>query len=399
MKCAYRQVLCVVLLFLAASASSAPRGGISVALVQSVPEGTELGQPGMAEAKETWIRMINAAQTSIEIEQMYVSGKNGTSDATNDVIQALESASARGVKIRLILAKNMISTDTVMLERLRNIPNLTLGVIDLGKLTGGIQHAKFWIVDGKNLFVGSQNFDYLALTQIHEVGVEIQDRVLAARLHSVFEMDWEISQTGRMPTDLGRAPSTPPGADVELVASPPSLNPENIRGALVALKGLLKMAKNTVRIQVMEYSTFAYGSSTQMWTELDDSIRAAARRGVKIEFIVSHWNTARPAIESIKSLSLEKNIELRICTVPDLPSGHTPFSRVIHSKYMIIDDSILWVGSSNWSKNYFDATRGVEMIMRRPDLAAAAARMFSTVWSAPYTVGIDVNRAYPKPIK
>ena len=121
-----------------ASALLTPLGGTPAVLVQSVPEGTDLGQPGMPYAKETWIQMINEAQTSIDIEQMYVSGNGGTSDATNDVIQALESASARGVQIRLLLAKSMINTDTVMLERLKNISNLSLRVIDLGKLTGGI---------------------------------------------------------------------------------------------------------------------------------------------------------------------------------------------------------------------------------------------------------------------
>jgi phosphatidylserine/phosphatidylglycerophosphate/cardiolipin synthase-like enzyme len=374
-------------------------GHPTATLVQSVPEGTDLGQPGMPEAKATWIEMVNGAKRSIDIEQMYVSGDSGTSRATGDVINALEAASARGVKIRLILASNMIDTDPIMLARLKKIPTLTLGVVDYGKITGGIQHTKFWIVDRKEFFLGSQNFDYLALTQIHEFGVRVEDRRLSERLHSVFELDWKIALTGAVPSDLGKAPRARRNADIEMVASPPVLNPEGFTPAIDALKALLASAKHSVRIQVMNYSTYSRSANEGQWLEIDHAIRAAAARGVKVQFLVSHWNTEKPGIESIKSLSQVKNVELRICTVPDLPTGHTPYSRVIHSKYMIVDDAVLWLGSSNWSKGYFDATRGIELILKRTELAESATRMFNTVWTAPYSVPVDVNRDYPKPIK
>lgn len=376
--------------------SVAPVAMIPITIVQSVPEGSRLDQPGMPYAKATWIHMIGTARETIDIEQMYVSGDQGKARDMNDVVRAMDAAAKRGVKIRLLLATRMLDTDPVLLKRLQAIPNLQIAAVDYGKLTGGIQHAKFWIVDSRDTFIGSQNFDYLALTQIHEVGVRILDPNVANRLQSVFDLDWNMATTGRIPPNLGVAPVMSRGTDVDIFSSPARLNPKNIRAALPELKRLLDHAKKTVRIQVMEYSTF---SGPSPWNGIDDSLRAAAHRGVKIEFVVSHWNTARPAIDSIKRLSLEPNISVRIATVPDLPSGHIPFSRVTHSKYMVIDDEVLWVGTSNWSRGYFEATRGIEVVMYRRELAAAATRMFSTLWTAPFTVPVDVNRDYPKPTK
>lgn len=38
--------------------------------------------------------------------------------------------------------------------------------VNFGRLTGGILHSKFWIVDRKHVFIGSANMDWRALTQV-----------------------------------------------------------------------------------------------------------------------------------------------------------------------------------------------------------------------------------------
>lgn len=39
--------------------------------------------------------------------------------------------------------------------------------VNFGRLTGGILHSKFWIVDRKHIFIGSANMDWRALTQVY----------------------------------------------------------------------------------------------------------------------------------------------------------------------------------------------------------------------------------------
>lgn len=34
------------------------------------------------------------------------------------------------------------------------------------QLTGGVLHSKFWVVDGRHVYVGSANMDWRSLTQV-----------------------------------------------------------------------------------------------------------------------------------------------------------------------------------------------------------------------------------------
>lgn len=38
--------------------------------------------------------------------------------------------------------------------------------VNLGKLTNGTLHSKFWIVDRKHVFIGSANMDWRAITEV-----------------------------------------------------------------------------------------------------------------------------------------------------------------------------------------------------------------------------------------
>ncbi len=60
----------------------------------------------------------------------------------------------------------------------------------MGNIAGGVMHAKYFIVDSENLFVGSQNMDWRALIHIHELGVRVKNKYLANTFQEVFEFDW-----------------------------------------------------------------------------------------------------------------------------------------------------------------------------------------------------------------
>jgi phosphatidylserine/phosphatidylglycerophosphate/cardiolipin synthase-like enzyme len=366
-----------------------------VEIVQSIPEGTNLALPELRQAKDVWPLMIDAAKSTLDIAQMYVSSAKGR--ALEPVIEALEAAGNRGVKIRFLLWVGMQENDPASLARLRAIPNLTLAIYDISKVTGGFHHAKYWVVDGKEIFVGSQNFDWLSLEEIHETGVRIESKPLADRLETVFAHDWGFATTGAWGDESVPASSNAP-SDVELLSSPERLNPKGVSVAITRLLELLGNAKESIRIALLDYSTTAY-SGDGPWTEIDDALRAAAKRGVKVELLLSHWNTAKNEIGAIRALAVVPGIEVKISFVPDLPTGHVPYSRVIHTKHMIVDGKTYWVGTSNWSRGYFYDARDIEIVMNRPDLARTGARIFEAVWTAPFTEDLDPNRDYPAPIK
>ena len=54
----------------------------------------------------------------------------------------------------------------------------------------------------------------------------------------------------------------------------------------------------------------------------------------------------------------------------------------------------IWVGTSNWSRGYFTATRGIELILRDRALAGKGARIFTTLWQSPYSETVDPARVY-----
>jgi phosphatidylserine/phosphatidylglycerophosphate/cardiolipin synthase-like enzyme len=376
---------------------SNPPSSNSYQLVQSVPAGTQLANPKLPYAKETWVRSIQESQSTIDIEQMYVQGEDG--EALDDVITALkQAAEVRNVKIRFLVSSKMKDTDPATMARIKAIKNLEMRDVDYGALTGGIQHAKFFIFDHKKIFVGSQNFDWKALTQILELGVQIEDATIASQLQSIFDLDWSMALTKKIPEDLGVAASADSQSDVLMVASPAATTAKNIPDAFSELKGMILSANKILKISVMDYSTFRYGSK-QEWTELDQLLRIRAAEGLRIQLLVSHWNTEEPEIRSIKSLCQVPNVEVRIATIPEIANRPLSFARVNHGKFMIADSATLWMGTSNWSHGYFFATRGIEFIFKKPEMAADAEVVFDLLWKAPYTEPVDVNRDYPKPRK
>ena len=56
-------------------------------------------------------------------------------------------------------------------------------------------------------------------------------------------------------------------------------------------------------------------------------------------------------------------------SVPELPGRFIPFARVVHSKYLIVDEKILWVGTANWEPGMFLGCRNIELVIRRPAFA------------------------------
>ena len=58
-----------------------------------------------------------------------------------------------------------------------------------------------------------------------------------------------------------------------------------------------------------------------------------------------------------------RNIEVKLVTIPEWSGGFIPFARVIHAKYLVVDAEHSWLGTSNWSKDYFFKSRNVGIVV------------------------------------
>ncbi|MFC1522153.1 phospholipase D-like domain-containing protein [Elusimicrobiota bacterium] len=369
-------------------------------LAVTIPVETELSHADVRPALDVWVEMFASSKESLDLAFFYCSPKKG--ESIDKVFDELRKAGERGVRVRVLLEKKFekVSKDGIAL--LKTFPNLELRIFNVSKMKrDGILHAKYFLVDGKGAFVGSQNLDWRSLTHIHELGLKITDSGVVKDLAAVFEHDWkaaELIAAGKKVKGINRRrPKAPADRRAYLVASPYKFNPKGIADSETTLTRLLARAENDIEIQLLDYKPLT--RKKRFYSPIDNALRLAATRGVKIKLLVSHWNTKAPYIDHLKSLHVIPNIEVHVATIPEAKQGPIPFSRVLHSKTLVIDGKTLWLGTSNWSGGYLDNSRNVEVVVNDEALAAKVHELYSDLWNSRYTEPIDVMKEYPKPRK
>jgi len=394
----------LALLFYAATTLAAP----PVQLVETRPVESALGNPVLPSAHDVWVEMIRGARQTLDIEQFYLSSWPG--EPLEDVLDAIGEAAGRGVKVRLILDARMHRTYPQPADSLRGVPGIEVRLLRMGPIAGGVQHAKFFIVDGEDAFLGSQNFDWRALKHIHELGVRVRDARVAGTLREAFEWDWEAAGDQRAGRDstgarvrAGPPRSTPRAAPARILQAPgdtavvrPSYSPRKFipdttlwdRDAIVRL---LDSARREVAVQLLTYSVADRGERDDA---LDAALRRAAARGVKVRLIVSDWEADNPRIADLQRLAEIPNVEARLSTVPEWSGGYIPFARVEHCKYAVVDSLSTWVGTSNWEPGYFHGSRNVAVTIRNRAIALDACKVFETSWRAPGTRVVKAGEKY-----
>ncbi len=368
-------------------------------LVVTYPVETTLVNEDIRGPVAVWKEMIDSAKKKIDLQHMYASGKAG--EPLEEVIDRLEAAAQRGVKIRMLLEENMKrATFPETLERLQKIQGLELRFIKFSAIAGdGIIHTKAMVIDGGSIaYVGSQNFDYRALKHIQETGIKISEKKIASEVQSIFDHDWKaadlLSKKKKVPS-IQKKPILSDGkSNFYLVASPFAYNPKGVKDSEQELLRLLGEAKEEIRISLLDY--YPLNRDKSFYSPIDNALRAAQARKVKIKLLVSHWNTSKPGVDHLKSLSILPGVEIKIATIPQAKEGFIPFGRVNHSKYMSIDNKIAWVGTSNWTGGYLDKSRNMEIVMKNEDMAKRLSALHEQLWNSSYSAPLELTKDYPK---
>ena len=375
------------------TSAPAPAPAAEIELVESVPIETTLDLADVRDAADVWPEMIDRAKRTLDIAQFYASDASGEAAKTSrlaPIVAALERAVLRGVRVRFLADAVFAPKYPETLEHLERL-GIRVKTIDCAPRYGGVQHAKYIVADGEESFIGSQNFDWRALEHIQEMGVRVRSPAIAGALLDVFETDWALADAGTPSATRARLHRVPPtiraesGEELTLVASPKGWLPDESRWDLDRIVALLDGAASSVCLQVLHYSTQNRDKSS--FTTLDDALRRAAARGVRVRLLVSHWgtNAGTHARKSVAELSSVPNVEVRVLTIPPWSGGAIPFARVAHAKYMIVDGRAAWIGTSNWEGDYFLKTRNVAIVTEGGTLAPRLARIFDDAWSSTYT--------------
>lgn len=390
-----------------------------VQLVETRPVEATLGDPALPEARDVWLEMIRGAERTLDLEQFYLSTWPG--EPLEPVLDAIGAAARRGVRVRLILDARMHDTYPRTADSLGKVPGIAVRLIDMAKVAGGgVQHAKYFLVDDKEMFIGSQNLDWRALKHIHEMGLRIRDARTVAVFQEVFEMDWAASDTistrpapaaeadsartrparaaldtarvaaGRRASKGAPRPRLPirivqaPGDTVDLTPgyAPLAYIPDSALWDRDAIVRLIDSARHEFIVTLLSYGRGREGDA------VDEALRRAAARGVKVKILVSDWMAGRPAMADAESL-VARGAEVRLSVVKEWTGGYIPYARVEHCKFAIADSTRLWLGTSNWEPSYFTRSRNLGVSMKNRNLAMTARRVFETSWTSPDAIVVQ----------
>lgn len=364
-------------------------------IVESIPVETNLDNEKIRNTSIVWLEMINSATRTIDIEQFYIS--NQKDEALEPIIKAIEKQAQKGIKIRIIVENNMADTYPETLKRLNKQKNIIVKTIKIFHQTHGIQHSKFFIIDEEKVFIGSQNFDWRALDHIHEIGLSINHPKYAMAMTDIFELDWEQCDKDTLITILqNNKTEFQTHYQNETIyffptASPYKNIPEKFISDEKAIIDAINNANTRICIQLLSYSPSAYKT---YYSNLDNAIRNAAIRGVKVNLLVSDWCQKKYEMPYLKSLSVLPNITVKLSTIPEYSKKYIPFARVEHCKFMVVDNNISWVGTSNWKKNYFYNSRNLGLIIKSPLINGLLYDIFQKSWSGSYSRKVEPEKNY-----
>jgi len=175
--------------------------------------------------------------------------------------------------------------------------------------------------------------------------------------------------------------------------TPHRFNPDTTMDDLARIEHLIDSARAEVVFQVLQYST---ESRSGRFTVIDDALRRAAARGVKVRMVISDWVLGGRGLPALQELAQIPGIEVRISTLPEWSGGYIPFARVEHCKYVVVDSLWTWVGTSNWEPGYFHGSRNLAVTLRNRPLALEARKVFETSWTAPGTRAVKPGETYER---
>uniref|UniRef100_A0A7M4FCC6 Phospholipase D family member 4 n=1 Tax=Crocodylus porosus TaxID=8502 RepID=A0A7M4FCC6_CROPO len=358
----------------------------SFELVESVPYDMpyESNSTTAKPLDQAWMGLLNMAQDRIHMVSYYwsLTGKDiSVNDSSSEKVKRkqkwLESLLMENVSVYIATSFPTLavkSTDLNVLEA----KGARVRRIDFGKLTNGVLHTKFWIVDMKHIYIGSANMDWRSLSQVKEVGAVIYNcSCLAQDLWKTFSTYWDVGHANASIPDPWPANySTNINKDRPLEvqfngtltkASPPAFCPKGRTHDLLSVISIIRDAQEYVYASVMDYfPTSRFTHPARYWPDIDDALRSVAfTRKVRIRLLISCWLHTDPYmlhyLQSLRALNdpdTHISMEVKLFIVPVLNHTNIPYGRVNHNKYMVTD-KVAYFGTSNWSEDYFTTTAGV----------------------------------------
>nr|XP_033813329.1 phospholipase D3 [Geotrypetes seraphini]XP_033813330.1 phospholipase D3 [Geotrypetes seraphini]XP_033813331.1 phospholipase D3 [Geotrypetes seraphini] len=370
-------------------------------LVESIPEGVVYNENSTSNPSifQAWLNLIRNASSSMDIASFYWTLTNEdtrTSEPTasqgKEILQELLKLPQRGVMLRIVVNPPSSPGQKNDLQALIQSGAL-IREVDLPKLTGGVLHTKFLVVDGKHMFIGSANMDWRSLTQVKELGATVYNcSCLVKDLQKIFKAYWTLGMSNAsIPSPWPEEYATSYNKDTPLAvtlngtssqiylsSAPPALCAQGRTGDLQAILSIINDARTFVYVAVMDYfPTMEYSYPKKFWPQIDDYLRKAAyERKVHVRLLISCWHNTDPSMfPFLRSLAAMRDnkthydIDVKLFVVPATAAqARIPYARVNHNKYLVTE-KVAYIGTSNWCGDYFVRTAGSALIVNQTGAA------------------------------
>ena len=294
------------------------------------------------EGHQPFVRAIDDARQSIAMTMYHLT------DA--DVVAALVRAAGRGVSVRVILDGKSLGPGQAANRRAAD--ELRAGAVEVQASSAAfsITHVKAMVVDGAVAFVTAINLTHDADRTL-DLGIVTRDRAIVADVTALFEADWDNARTGGHTTPARHAAS--------LVVAP-----VDARAKLVAL---IASAHHDLLVTVENLGD----------PQIEAALAAAVGRGVTVRVIV-------PACDKIPDklydLSAAQKLGAAGVAIRMMPAPETPEQPYMHSKMILADGAVAYIGSVNFTVNSTMHARELGVIVASPSAAARIRTIFDADW-------------------
>ncbi|GAB1601425.1 phospholipase D3-like [Argonauta hians] len=368
-----------------------------ISLAESIPENLTYpaGSPSHLTTYDGLMHLIENAQSSIEIASFYWSLRgtdifNSTSawQGENIFKKLLDAGKNRKIKLRIVQNQESSRFPNHDTRILAEKAGASVRNLDVSKfMNAGILHTKMWLIDRKHFYVGSNNLDWRSFTEIMEMGAVVYNcSSLSEDMGKLFDVYWYLSGVDKLPGVWPSSYSTEfnknkPNRlimnntmyDIYLSSSPPPFCARGRTGDIEAILDVIHSAKKFIHIAVMDYApAILFSYPKRYWDTIDRALRNVSfNKGVEVLFMGSKWkHTKKSMYNYLASLAAlngaeKAKIQTKMFQVPSFTPEQQkiPFARVNHNKYMVTDTHA-YIGTSNWSGDYFEYTGGIGLIVK-----------------------------------
>lgn len=285
---------------------------------------------------DTIIMYIEKAEKSLDVTIYDLTNHAPQSDSSNyKLIQALNVAHAKGVKVRFITDDSPVNTA---------LDSLNPAIPLLKGNTNGIMHNKFLIIDGSTIenswvLTGSTNWTYNNLFMDYNNMVCIQDQSLAKAYEIEFNEMW------------GTADASPDLENAKFGNEKADNTPHYFNINSIPVELYFSPSDNTTSkiVSTIDHATTSVDFAMMAFTEdkLGNAIVNAHKRGIATSGVIDYVEYSGSEFDYLKN----NGVEVYDYTNADGTSW--PDGATLHHKFCVIDRDgtkpLVVTGTHNWS--------------------------------------------------